>query len=143
ASGATFMSIRSFYKSDPDYAKVQAYLNGGAVPSFTYHRFWAQADIAMAFAVYSELFGGGGTGTGDTTAPSAPSGLKSTATTSTSITLSWTASTDNVGVTGYLIFRNGTQVGTSTTTTYTDTSLTAGTQYSYTVKARDAANNIS
>jgi len=54
---STFLSIRSFYKSDPDFAKVQAYLDGGAAPSFTYHRFWAQADIAMAFAVYSELFG--------------------------------------------------------------------------------------
>jgi hypothetical protein len=56
-SSSTFQSIRSFYTKDPDYAKVQAYLQGGAAPSFTYHRFWAQADIAMAFAVYSELFG--------------------------------------------------------------------------------------
>ncbi|HEY2673284.1 MAG TPA: glycoside hydrolase family 48 protein [Rugosimonospora sp.] len=61
ASGATFLSIRSFYRNDPDFPKVQAYLNGGAVPSFTYHRFWAQADIALALATYSELFGGGGT----------------------------------------------------------------------------------
>lgn len=61
AAGATFLSIRSFYQKDPDFAKVQAYLNGGAAPSFTYHRFWAQADIAMALALYSELFLGGGT----------------------------------------------------------------------------------
>jgi hypothetical protein len=61
ASGATFLSIRSFYKNDPDFPKVQAYLNGGAAPSFTYHRFWAQADVAMALALYSELFLGGGT----------------------------------------------------------------------------------
>ncbi|GAA2642303.1 glycoside hydrolase family 48 protein [Paractinoplanes durhamensis] len=54
---ATFLSIRSFYEDDPDFPKIQAYLDGGAAPSFTYHRFWAQADIAMAFAVYSELFG--------------------------------------------------------------------------------------
>ena len=53
---STFLSIRSFYKNDPAWPKVQAYLNGGAAPSFTYHRFWAQADIAMAFAVYAELF---------------------------------------------------------------------------------------
>ncbi len=57
SSGSTFLSIRSFLSDDPDFGKVQAYLNGGAAPSFTYHRFWAQADIAMAFAVYSELFG--------------------------------------------------------------------------------------
>jgi hypothetical protein len=60
-SSSTFISLRSFYKSDPDYAKVQTYLSGGAVPTFTYHRFWAQADIALAFALYSELFLGGGT----------------------------------------------------------------------------------
>jgi hypothetical protein len=61
ANGSTFLSIRSFYKNDPDFSKVQAYLNGGAAPSFTYHRFWAQADIAIAYATYSELFLGGGT----------------------------------------------------------------------------------
>ena len=49
-SGSTFLSIRSFYKNDPDWPKVQAYLDGGAAPTFTYHRFWAQADIALAFA---------------------------------------------------------------------------------------------
>ena len=48
----------------------------------------------------------------DTTSPSAPSGLTSPSKTATSVSLSWTASTDNVGVTGYLIFRGGTQVGT-------------------------------
>jgi hypothetical protein len=58
-SSSTFISIRSFLKSDPDWPKVQTYLNGGAVPTFTYHRFWAQADVAMAAATYSELFGNG------------------------------------------------------------------------------------
>jgi hypothetical protein len=56
-SSSTFLSIRSFLRDDPDFGKVEAYLNGGAVPTITYHRFWAQADIAMAFATYSELFG--------------------------------------------------------------------------------------
>ena len=41
------------------WPKVQAYLNGGAAPTFTYHRFWAQADIAMAFADYGHLFPNG------------------------------------------------------------------------------------
>jgi hypothetical protein len=145
-SSSTFLSIRSFLKNDPDFAKVQAYLNGGAVPSFTYHRFWAQADIAMAFAVYSELFGGGGTTNPpptDTTAPSVPTALRATASNATTVALTWTASTDNVAVTGYQIFRGGTQVGTSTTTAYTDSALTASTAYSYTVKATDAAGNVS
>jgi chitodextrinase len=141
--GVTFTDIRSWYRDDPDWQKVQDYLDGGAAPSFTYHRFWAQADLAMAFAVYSELFGGGGTGTGDTEPPTAPTALSVTGTTSSSVSLSWAASTDNVGVTGYTVYRGGTQVGTSTVTSYTDTGLSAGTGYTYTVRARDAAGNVS
>ncbi|MBV2223361.1 MAG: endonuclease [Cloacibacterium sp.] len=81
--------------------------------------------------------------TADTTAPSVPSGLTSSSITQTSATVSWAASTDNVGVTGYKIFRNGTQVGTSTSTSYGLTGLTAGTTYSITVQAYDAAGNSS
>ncbi|WP_248964279.1 glycoside hydrolase family 48 protein [Sphaerisporangium perillae] len=55
-SSSTFISIRSWYKNDPDWPKVQAYLNGGAVPSFNYHRFWAQVDVAVALAEYGRLF---------------------------------------------------------------------------------------
>ena len=55
-SGSTFSSIRTWYEDDPDWSKVQAYLNGGAAPKFNYHRFWAQADVATAMAVYGELF---------------------------------------------------------------------------------------
>jgi hypothetical protein len=55
-STSTFLSIRSFYTKDPNFSKVQTYLNGGAAPSFSYHRFWAQSDLAIAFATYSELF---------------------------------------------------------------------------------------
>ncbi|WP_370450108.1 CBM20 domain-containing protein [Corallococcus interemptor] len=78
----------------------------------------------------------------DTTAPSVPTGLAATRT-DRSVTLTWTASTDNVGVTGYQVFRNGTQVGTPTSTSYTDSGLSSNTAYSYTVKARDAAGNTS
>jgi hypothetical protein len=81
--------------------------------------------------------------TTDTTPPSVPTGLSATAVSSSLINLSWTASTDNVGVTGYDIFRNGTQVGTSAGTTYQDTGLTASTIYTYTVAAFDAAGNVS
>jgi hypothetical protein len=55
-STATFLSIRSWYKQDPSWSKVQGYLDGGAAPTFTYHRFWAQSDIAMAMAAYGQLF---------------------------------------------------------------------------------------
>jgi hypothetical protein len=55
-SQSNFTSIRSWYQSDPDWSKVQTYLNGGAAPTFRYHRFWAQADIATAQATYGILF---------------------------------------------------------------------------------------
>ncbi|MET9175613.1 glycoside hydrolase family 5 protein, partial [Streptomyces misionensis] len=83
---------------------------------------------------------GGGT---DTTAPSAPTGLAVSGTTSSSVSLKWTAATDNVGVTGYDVYRGSTKVGSTTSTSYTDSGLTASTSYSYTVKARDAAGNVS
>ncbi|MBG0851194.1 cellulose binding domain-containing protein [Streptomyces spinoverrucosus] len=54
-SSSTFASIRSFYEDDPAWSKIESYLAGGAAPSFTYHRFWAQADIALAMGSYAEL----------------------------------------------------------------------------------------
>lgn len=82
-------------------------------------------------------------GAGDTTPPTAPGNLRATGTTTTSVSLTWDASTDNVGVTGYEVYRGGTRVGTPTGTTFTDSGLTASTTYSYTVKAKDAAGNLS
>jgi hypothetical protein len=79
----------------------------------------------------------------DMTAPTVPTGLTATSRAATSVAFSWTAATDNVAVTGYKIYRNGTQVGTTATTSYTDTGLTPGTAYSYTVAAYDAAGNLS
>jgi chitodextrinase len=74
-------------------------------------------------------------------APSVPAGLASSNITQTSFTLSWTASTDNVGVTGYEVFRNGVSVGTPTGTSLSVTGLTCATTYPMTVRARDAAGN--
>ena len=79
----------------------------------------------------------------DTTPPSVPTGLAGTLASAPQINLSWNASTDNVRVTGYNVFRNGTKVGTSTSTSYQDTSLAAGTTYTYAVSAYDAAGNTS
>ncbi|MFG1699518.1 cellulose binding domain-containing protein [Nonomuraea sp. NPDC049309] len=95
--------------------------------------------------------GDGGDGDGDdTTPPTAPTGLTAANTTATGTTLTWTAATDDTGVAGYDILRaqgasGGTfaQVGTSATTSYTDTGLTPATTYRYQVRARDAAGNIS
>jgi chitodextrinase len=84
-------------------------------------------------------------GSSDTQAPTAPTGLQSPSKTANSVTLSWTASTDNVGVAAYDLYRGSTLAGSTNgaTTTYTDSGLTAGTTYTYTVKARDAAGNAS
>jgi chitodextrinase len=79
---------------------------------------------------------------GDTTAPSQPMSLTAKPGDGT-VSLSWAASSDNVGVTGYRVYRNGTQVGSPSGTSYTDTGLTNGTSYSYTVAAVDAAGNRS
>jgi chitodextrinase len=80
----------------------------------------------------------------DQTPPSVPTGITAGTRTMTSVAFTWTASTDNVGVTGYKVFRNGTQVGTPTATSFTDANgLTPGTSYNYTVSAFDAAGNNS
>jgi chitodextrinase len=79
----------------------------------------------------------------DTTAPTAPTSLTTSGITSTTITLNWAASTDNVGVTGYKLFNGATQVGTTTTTSYQFTGLTANTAYTLGVQAYDAAGNNS
>ncbi|MFP5392146.1 MAG: carbohydrate binding domain-containing protein, partial [Gammaproteobacteria bacterium] len=80
---------------------------------------------------------------GDTIPPSVPPNLVSSSVTATSATLGWTASTDNVGVAGYDVYRNGVKVGSPTGTSYPDSGLTAATDYVYTVRARDAAGNAS
>jgi chitodextrinase len=86
----------------------------------------------------------------DTTPPTAPSNLAATAASGTQINLAWTASTDNVGVTGYKVERctgagcaNFAQIATPTATTFGDSGLTGSTSYSYRVRANDAAGNNS
>ncbi len=75
--------------------------------------------------------------------PTIPTNLSASPVSPTQINLTWTASTSNVAVTGYNIYRNGTQMGTSTTNAYLDTDLTPATYYTYTVSAYDAAGNVS
>ncbi|CAM1358086.1 Peptidase S8 [Tenacibaculum litopenaei] len=84
-----------------------------------------------------------GPATADTQAPTAPSGLAASSVAQTSLTLNWTAATDNVGVTGYDVYRGATKLATVTGTTYNVTGLTASTAYSFSVKAKDAASNES
>src|SRR5579885_584187 len=79
----------------------------------------------------------------DTQAPSTPTNLSATPVSPSAVNLSWTASTDNVGVAGYRIFRGGVQIGTASTTSFPDSGLTPATNYVYTVSAFDAAGNVS
>jgi len=104
---------------------------------------WQRSDSPEAFYSCSDVVFGGGTGTPDTTAPSAPGTPVASSVTSSSVKLDWTASTDNIGVTGYRVYNGSQVVATSATNSATVTGLTADTQYSLTVVATDSAGNAS
>lgn len=112
---------------------VYKYASGGGYPDQTFNgsNYWV--DVAFT----------SGNGTPDTEAPTAPANLTASAPSAAQVSLSWTASSDNTGVTGYRIYQGGTQIGTSTSTSYTDTTVSASTSYAYTVRANDAAGNVS
>jgi chitodextrinase len=93
-----------------------------------------QADMAAAI---------NGGGTPDTTPPSAPASLTATAVSSSQINLSWPASTDDVGVTGYKVLRGGFQIATTAAPSFSDTGLSPSTTYTYAVTAIDQAGNTS
>ena len=104
------------------------------------------ASNSVAITASSSSGGGSGGGTtSDATAPYWPNGYTygSSILSSTSIRVNWSAATDNIGVTGYKIYRNGTQITTTTLLEYTDSGLAPATAYSYSVSAYDAASNNS
>jgi chitodextrinase len=78
----------------------------------------------------------------DTTAPTVPT-LTASGTTATATNLSWSGATDNVAVTGYDVYKDGALLASTASTTYAVTGLTASTTYTFTVKAKDAAGNVS
>ena len=99
---------------------------------------------ASPSAMYTVLVAGsGGGGPPDTDPPSVPTGLAASAVSSTSIELSWSASTDDAGVAGYRVYRDGSEVAYVTGTQHADTGLSPSTTYAYTVTAEDAAGNVS
>src|SRR5262249_8592410 len=119
--------------------------NTGLTTATSYSYRVRATDAAGNLGPYSNVFTAQ---TPDTQAPSAPGTLTSTAAGSSQINLSWGAATDNVGVTGYQVFRcqgagcsNFSQVATTSTTSYSNTGLSASTSYSYQVRAVDAAGN--
>ena len=105
------------------------------------------APVAAAAWSLRPSRGGGGSGGGrkrpDNKPPSVPGGLVVSSAGQTSVALTWRPSTDNVGVVGYGVYRNGKLVASSTSTSYTLTGLTCGTWYSLAVDAYDAAGNRS
>jgi len=104
------------------------------------HGWYAQGTY---YADDISLDGPGGGGGSDTQAPTAPTNLTSTGKTSSSVSLSWGASSDNVGVTAYDIYSGSNQVLSVSGTSATVSGLSASTAYTFTVKARDAAGNTS
>ena len=133
----------SYLSSNSTYANVLTYAIQSAKDLYG-------ADSPEAIATQNALYAVGlgtayssGSGGGDTTAPSAPSNLAASGTTSVATTLSWTASTDNVGVTGYDVYSGSSLLGNTSSTSASITGLTASTTYSFSVKAKDAAGNAS
>ncbi|MFG2730503.1 carbohydrate binding domain-containing protein [Streptomyces canus] len=104
------------------------------------HGWYAQGTY---YADDISLDGPGGGGGSDAQAPSAPGSLRSTGKTSSSVSLAWNASSDKVGVTAYDVYSGSNQVLSVSGTSATVSGLAASTSYTFTVKARDAAGNVS
>jgi endoglucanase Acf2/chitodextrinase len=153
-----------FYVNSAPWADVHYIVNGGGQQnirmtasgsnhSYTLANVASGATVTYRFTIGNSsggqtetawtTFTMGGSSGGDTTAPSTPTNFKSTAQSKNSITLGWSASTDNVAVTGYRIYRGGVSVGTSTSTSFVNSGLAAKTSYTFTVRAYDAAGNLS
>lgn len=127
-SAAAYTKLTVSFTTGASQTSAEVYLNGWYGQG-TYHA----DDITLD----------GPGGTVDTQAPTTPGSLASTGKTSTTASLAWTASTDNVGVTGYDVYQGGNKVATSTTTSVTVSGLTPNTAYGFTVRARDLAGNSS
>ncbi len=135
----------------PYFAKLMGNTTGttGEV-TFGYNRFTVSATemssefVSGAGGVFTDRFRIGGTPPEpDTTPPTAPVNLRATAAGDTRADLAWDAATDNTGVTSYDVYRNGARLTTVAGTTYADLTVSAGTTYTYTVRAKDAAGNVS
>ncbi len=126
-----------------------AYADPGLTGGTTYQYRVRASDAATNLGPYSNTASATTAAGSDTQAPTAPSGLAATAVGSTQVDLSWTAATDNVGVTGYRVERcqgvgcgSFAEVATPVGTAFSDTGRTPSTSYSYRVRATDAAGNL-
>ena len=123
---------------------TNSYTDTGLAASTTYSYTVAAYDAAHNASGQSTSASATTLGQGsDAVAPAIPTGLTVTSIGASQISLNWTDSTDNVGVAGYKVYRNGTIVGSPSASQYTDATLSASTIYTYSVAAFDAAGNTS
>gem|GEM_PF-5096891 len=148
-SGSSWNMLGSALNANPTEGSAQrmslGVYNGQPVAA------WGEVNLTSLRNIYVSLWNGsswtqlpGSGGAADTTPPTTPTGVSATAASSSQINVSWTGSTDIVGVAGYYVYRNGSEVTNDTTVlNYQDIGLNPGTLYSYTVAAHDAAGNVS
>lgn len=113
-------------------------INAGDVTTAVYDYYGRLRDLAQDIGAVENLGG-----TADIESPSAPEDLMASDVSASQVGLSWSASTDNVGVALYRVYRNDLQIGVTTNTNFMDTGCQPSTQYAYTVRAYDAAGNAS
>ncbi|QKX06886.1 S8 family serine peptidase [Aquimarina sp. TRL1] len=133
----TFSEVNTIIEQSAQKVGTYRYATTGGRPNGTWNN---QMGYGLVDAHQAVLLAQGNS---DSQAPTAPSNLVSTGKTKTSVSLSWTASTDNVGVTGYEIYQDDVVVATVAATSETINGLTANTTYRFKVRAKDAAGNYS
>src|SRR2546430_4790137 len=126
-----------------DIVAGTSYANRGLAAATTYSYTVVAYDTSWNASAQGSAVSATTKALADTQAPSSPTNLAATAVSSSQIDLSWSPATDNVGVTGYRVYRNGTLAASPTGTSVSITGLSASTTYSFTVSAVDAAGNTS
>src|SRR3989442_849014 len=126
-----------------DIVAATSYANTGLAAATTYSYTVLAYDTSWNASAQSSAVSATTKALADTQAPSSPTNLAATVVSSSQIDLSWSPATDNVGVTGYRVYRNGTLAASPSGTSVSITGLSAGTTYSFTVSAVDAAGNAS
>jgi len=156
-TGATQSSISLAWNASTGGALgYDLFLNGSkigttAATSYTFSRLACGTSYTLAVEAFDAAGGASGQTTliaptspcSDPTPPSVPTGLAVTGATSSSLSVGWTGSTDNLGVLGYDLFLNGSKIGTTAATSYTFSGLPCGTSYTVSVDSYDAARNVS
>lgn len=124
----------------PDQAEniIKSTVNDLGTSGWDQYYGWGRVNAAAAVAAAQST-----SGNFDTTPPTIPANLVVSSLSSTSVKLSWSPSVDLVGVSGYKIYRDSVEAGSSATVSFSDTKIVAGVSYNYTVKAYDAAGNVS